>query len=154
LLGRGTDDELAVSGLLICTKFVAVMPNPATAAATSSRPLSTPALTVTEKTASSGCTVELCEVVTVTVLLASCASKGAADIKNKTMTRRRDIDRFYYAHHALSVALSLNSGPSRMYPNTMALDLCSQSAGRLYQDPVQPKSSAWPHGTLCGIGSL
>src|SRR6516225_336096 len=97
LVGRGTDDELAVSGLLICTRFVAVMPNPVTAATTSSKLLSTPELTVTEKTASSGCTVELCEAVTVTVLLASCASRGAAGIKSKTITRRRDINRFYYA---------------------------------------------------------
>src|SRR5215472_5860106 len=74
------------------------MPNPATVATTSSRLLSTPELTVSEKTASSGCAVELCEAVTVTVLLASCArllascaSKGAAGIKSKTMTRRRDI---------------------------------------------------------------
>jgi hypothetical protein len=46
--------------------------------------------------------VELCEAVTVTVLLASCASEGAAGIKSKTMTRRRDINRFYSLGHVRS----------------------------------------------------
>ena len=78
------------------TRFAAVMPKPETAATTSSRFLSRPEATVTEKTASSGCAAELCEAVTVTVLLASCAGRGVAGIKSKTMTRRRDIRRFYY----------------------------------------------------------
>ena len=94
------------------TRFAAVMPKPETAATTSSRLLSTPEPTVTEKIASSGCAVELCEAVTVTVLLASCASRGAAGVKSKTMTRRRDINRFYYARHVLK--------------RIMALDLCPQ----------------------------
>ena len=59
--------------------------------------------TVTEKTASSGCAVEFCEAVTVTVLLASCASRGRADIKSKTMTRRSDVKGFYYERQLRSL---------------------------------------------------
>jgi hypothetical protein len=63
-----------------------VMPTPETAATTQSKLSSAPELTSTEKTASSGWAVEVGEAVTVTVLLASCATRGAADIKRKTTT--------------------------------------------------------------------
>jgi hypothetical protein len=68
----------------VFTKLAAVIPKLETAPTASSRVLSTPELTVTENTASSGCAVvELSEAVTVTVLLDICASKGVAGIRDK-----------------------------------------------------------------------
>ena len=96
---------------MICTRFAAVIPTPETAATTSSRLWSRPEFTVTVTTASSGCAVELCEAVTVTVLLASCASRGAAGIKKQTTMRRRDIDRFYYLRPVLNFGLDQRSVP-------------------------------------------